>query len=79
MCQQRQATFGKGHILIFLVCFSAEVPELMVCALPDEPGLGARQRGATGARGEARAVAPGDTDVCGAGARRSAAAEGNSA
>lgn len=27
MCQQCQATLRKGHILIFLVCFSVDVPE----------------------------------------------------
>lgn len=29
MCQQCQATLRKGHILIFLVCFSVDVPEAL--------------------------------------------------
>lgn len=40
MCQQCQATLRKGHILIFLVCFSVDVPELVVCALLERAGAG---------------------------------------
>lgn len=29
MCQQCQATLRKGHILIFLMCYSVDVPEAL--------------------------------------------------
>lgn len=45
MCQQCQATLRKGHILIFLVCFSVDVPELMVCVLLVRAGAGCMAEG----------------------------------
>lgn len=55
MCQ-RQATLRKGHILIFLVCFSVDVPELVVCVLLERAGArcvaeGSCQRAGRSARG----------------------------
>lgn len=46
MCQQCQATLRKGHILIFLVCFSVDVPEALGLCCWSEPA-GAWQRAGT--------------------------------
>lgn len=46
MCQQCQATLRKGHISIFLVCFSVDVPEALGLCCWSEPA-GAGQRAGT--------------------------------